>query len=382
MPLYKTNSPVNLLVVCPPLIGSAQPYTPLKRLYPRCANLCYNRGMTIGRDMQFQLNFLFQTAAEGILLTDANGCLERINPAAAAILDLGPDVRGKQAAVLFSRYPELLRLLSETGDQQAEIALPHKRIATGVGADRPGGGRIVLLHDVTERMSIDSRREVLIRQVAHDLRNPLNALTGYADLVARFGVLTENQEKFLGRIRQTSEKLYDLAGTLVDLAWIEAGMSLEHKPIELAHLIREVADDLTEEARQREITIVISIQDPVPTVIGDPCRIKQMIHALLENGVRYSYPDSNVAIHAWQDGPRVYCSVGDQGIGISEADQDNIWSRMWRADDERVRSIPGGGIGLSFARAVVQRHGGQIWVESELDMGTTVTFVLPLAEGW
>ena len=207
-------------------------------------------------------------------------------------------------------------------------------------------------------------------------------MDAYADLVAKFGALTSEQTKMLQRVRQTAQKVYELAETLVDLAWVEAGMALEHRPFDLAKLIHEAIEDLKPEARTRDITLVFSLQDPVPVVMGDPRRIKQAVVYLLENGMRYSYPDSNVAIHAWQEGVRVFCSVGDQGIGISADDQENIWDRLWRSSDERVRAVPGGGIGLTFARAIIRRHGGQIWVESELDEGTTVTFVLPLAEGW
>jgi signal transduction histidine kinase len=103
---------------------------------------------------------------------------------------------------------------------------------------------------------------------------------------------------------------------------------------------------------------------------------------LLENGVRYSYPDSNVAIHAWQHEAQVFCSVGDQGIGIHESDLPHIWDRMWRSDDERVQAVSGGGIGLRFVKVIVERHGGHIWVESRPEQGSTFTFMLPLAEGW
>ena len=334
-------------------------------------------------EREFQLNFLFQTAAEGILITQADGSLARLNPAAAAMLELTPEeVLGEHTAVLFKPYPPLIRLCNAPGDLQIEVTLPHKRLATGVGVDHPGGGRIVLLHDITERAALDSRREALIRQIAHDFRNPLNAVDAYADLVSKFGPLTPEQTKMLQRVRQTAQKVYELAETLVDLSWVEAGMALELQPFGLTGLIREAIEKLEPEARARDITMVLSIQDPVPLVIGDPRRIEQAIVYLLENSVRYSRPASNVAIHAWQDGAKVYCSVGDQGIGIDTDDLENVWDRMWRSSDERVRAVPGGGIGLTFARAIIQRHGGRVWIESELDEGTTVTFVLPLAEGW
>jgi signal transduction histidine kinase len=337
----------------------------------------------MAHDQSFQLNFLFQMAAEGILIVQADGHLERLNPAAAALLELAPgEARGAHTAVIFKHRPDLIRLCNAPGEQQARIALAHKRVATGIGVDRPDGGRIVLLHDITEREALDSRREALIRQIAHDFRNPLNAVNAYADLVGRLGDLTPEQAKMLSRVRQTAQKLYELSETLVDLAWVEAGMALEHRPFKLAHLIRAAITQVESEASAQRITLVMSVQDPVPTVIGDPRRIQQAIVYLLENGIRYSLPDSNVAIHAWQEQTQVFCSVGDRGIGIGAADLDYIWDRMWRSSDERVRAVPGGGIGLTFARAIIERHGGRIWVESGLDEGTTVTFVLPLAEGW
>ncbi len=334
-------------------------------------------------DHHFQLDFLFQNAAEGILIIQADGFLARLNPAASSMLGIMPDAAlGVHVTTLFANNPPLSRLCANPGDQQSDITLPHKRLALGMGADRPGGGRIVLLHDVTERYALDSRREALIHQVAHDFRNPLNAVSAFAELVEKFGDLNEEQSKFLGRIQQTSRKLYDLAETLVDLAWVEAGMALTHRPFEMAHLIREAIIALKPEARPRKITLVFSLQDPLPTMIGDSRRLKQAIICLIENGIRYSHPDSNVAIHAWQDGPNAFCSVGDQGIGIAPEEQDKVWDRLYRAPDDRVRAIPGGGIGLTFARAIVERHGGKIWLESTPEVGTTVTFMLPLAEGW
>ncbi len=339
--------------------------------------------MTTLEDTAFLLDFLFRTAAEGILIMESQGAVARVNPAAAAILGVSPDALiGQRTPVVLRFSPGLMRLMQGRGARQNLIDLPHKRVAMGISEDLPDGGRIVLLHDITERADLDSRREALVRQVAHDFRNPLNALDGYADLVARLGNLSPEQDKFVGRVRQTAQKLYDLSETLVDLAWIEAGMALNPQPCELAHLIREAADEVAKEAQLNGITIVISLQDPIPTLIGDPQRLRQMLICLLKNAVRYSYPESNVAIHAWQDGVEVYCSVGDQGFGITPGEVDMIWDRMWRSNDERVRNVRGGGIGLTFARAIIQRHGGRIWAESELDVGTTVTFVLPLAEGW
>lgn len=333
-------------------------------------------------DRDFQHDFFFQMAAEAILLLDAEGIVERLNPAAAALLGLGPNAVGRAVSDVLHGVPTLVALCQGQGLQQGRVLLPRRRMADGVSQVRPGGGRIVILHDVTERSDIESRRAVLVRQVAHDLRNPLNAISGYADLIGRFGDLNADQRRFLERVCQTADKLYSLAETLVDLAWIEAGMALEHKPVALPEVIRQAVAQLEEQAAARQIALILSLQEPLPPLIGDPRRLGQAVSALLGNAIQYSPPESSVAVHLWQNGQRLYCSVGDQGIGIESDDLPRIWDRLWRSADERVRAVPGGGIGLTVARAVIARHGGRLWAESTPGQGTKVTFVLPLAKGW
>jgi signal transduction histidine kinase len=237
-----------------------------------------------------------------------------------------------------------------------------------------------LLRDVTEQHQLESRREALIRAISHDLRNPISALNGYADLVGKYGEVSEKQALFLTRIQQTCAKLWELTASLVDLAWIEAGMPLQFLPFDLAVIIHQVVEGLAAEARRKEMTIVVSVQEPIPPIMGDPDRVKQAVVHLVDNALQYSPPGSNVGIHAWQQGTRVFCSVADRGFGIDEAELGQIWDRMWRSSDERVRAIPGGGIGLTYVRTILQRHGGMIWVESELNEGTTFTFVLSCVE--
>ena len=91
----------------------------------------------------------------------------------------------------------------------------------------------------------------------------------------------------------------------------------------------------------------------------------------------YSEPQQSVAIHAWSDTEEVYCSVADQGIGIADDEMELIFDRLYRSRDQRVLDIPGGGLGLTMARTIIERHGGDIWATSNLGEGSTFTFVLP-----
>lgn len=323
--------------------------------------------------------FIFRTAAEGILQTSAEGLCCLLNPAAAAMLQVTESaILGKSPREAFPNNPNLIRLLRPGGIRLLDVPLPGDRIAQGTAQNLPDKTRVLLLYDVTEQRQIESRREALVKAIAHDLRNPISALTGYAELVTKFGDLNEKQLHFVTRIRQTSDKLWDVIASLVDLAWIEAGMPLQYAQMNIAAIIRKVVSELTSEARRRHVKIITSIQEPIPPVMGDSARIKLAIYHLLDNAIQYSNPYYNVGIHAWQQQNQVMCSVVDQGIGIDEYELDQVWDRMWRSSDERVRTIPGGGLGLTYVRTIIKRHGGDISVDSKLDSGTTFTFVLPL----
>ena len=216
--------------------------------------------------------FIFRHAAEGILIVNQQNELLHANPAAVSMLRVDLEsIVGRPVDEAFKKNAKLMRLTRMMGPTQLDIRLPGERLATGIAQDL-ADRRVVLLNDVTEQRDLDSRRELLIRTVAHDLRNPLNAMAGYADLVQKLGDVNPQQEKWLTRVRQTTNKLYELALKLVDLAWIECGMPMAHVPVELAGLTREVIEDLKYEAHKRRISIVNSIPDELPAVLGDAGR--------------------------------------------------------------------------------------------------------------
>ena len=324
---------------------------------------------------------LIRYTADGVLVSDAHNLIQKVNPAAAAMLSLTvEEILGRSPTQCFRHNPALINLFTRTDEQILDIRLPKRRLAVGIGTDLSSGGRLVLLQDVTEKRDIDSRRESLVKSVAHDLRNPISAITGYVDLIAKFGELNEQQTRFHQRVQQTTSKLHDVSESLVDLAWIEAGMPIEHMPLQLSRIIDKVVSDLSGLALNRHITIAVSVQSPMPLVMGDARRMTTVIYNLLHNAIIYSYPQQTVAIHAWGDTHEAYCSVADQGIGISDDELELIFDRLYRSRDERVREIPGGGLGLTMARKIIARHGGDIWASSNLGEGSTFTFVLPVVQ--
>ncbi|MCB9453410.1 MAG: PAS domain-containing protein [Anaerolineaceae bacterium] len=332
-------------------------------------------------NMTLAYDFIFRSTSDGILLTNPEGVIEQMNPAGAAMLSIPvEEIIGRTPEQCLRHNPALLNLFARPGGQTLDIRLPKRRLAVGVATTLASGERMVILHDVTEKQDLDSRRVALAHTIAHDLRNPIAAIGGYADLVGKFGGLNEQQDKFLGRIRQTTAKLHEVVESLVDLAWIEAGMPLAHRPIEMGAVINKAVHQLTALAVAHKITIAISLQDPLPPLMGDPERMELAIYQILHNAIMYSHPEQTIAIHAWGDLNECYCSVADRGIGIADEEIPLIFDRMYRSKDERVRDIPGGGLGLTMARTIISRHGGDIWAASNLDVGSTFTFVLPAVQ--
>lgn len=335
--------------------------------------------MTEQNTVQYNLHeYLFRSTSDGVIVATEDLRILQVNPAAVAMLTVTADeLIGLQVNQAFSKYPNLLNLFRREGNQTLDVRLPRRRLAIGMASTLENNYRAVILQDITEKRDLESRREALVRAVAHDLRNPISAIGGYADLVEKFGELEAGQLKFLKRIRQTANKLYDVADSLVNLAWIEAGMPLSHQQISLPKIIHQAIESVESLAQEKRIVIATSLQDPMPEVMGDPDRLQLVIKNLLTNAILYSEPEKPIVIHTWETDGDVYCSVADRGFGIADNEHDLVFDRLFRSRDERVLALPGGGVGLTLAKTIIERHGGDIWATSNLGEGSTFTFVLP-----
>ncbi|MEP7288087.1 MAG: PAS domain-containing sensor histidine kinase [Chloroflexota bacterium] len=326
-----------------------------------------------------QFNLLFNTISDGVIILDHTGVLLRINPAAAGMLRCTPEeIYAKPPDSVFGDLPDLLDLLLGNDPLTRHVVLPANRIALGIAETQPEGGRLVVLQDITEREELDSRREQLIATIGHDLRNPSAAIFGFAELVTLYGPLNAEQDRFVARIAQTATKLQHVAYSLVDLAWVESGMPLQNLPVDLGQVIEQAIVGLEGEAHVKQITITLEVQ-PSIVVMGDAMRLQQVVYNLLNNAILYSDSGQPILIKAIAQQGKAQVSVADHGIGMTTDDLDQIFTRMYRAESEAVRNVPGGGVGLTMARVILKRHGGSIKANSTVGEGSTFSFTLPLA---
>ncbi|MDX2160324.1 MAG: HAMP domain-containing sensor histidine kinase [bacterium] len=323
-------------------------------------------------------SILLERSSEGILIADADGILHTVNPAAAALLGLAiGQLIDRAAAQVFIKNAALLALFSRPGIVTLDIRLLKKRIAQGSGYPLPDGGRLITLRDVTEQRELDSRRESLVSAIAHDLRNPLSVIYAYLDLIAAAGGLNPDQAEHLVTARATTTRLQDILEDLVELAWIESGMPLRFQPTAFGDIIDRAIDTLTLKAHERGMAFAVSVQQPMPMVMGDADRLYTAVVHLIDNAIQYSEPGLLIAIHAWSDATEAAISVADRGFGISQDDLPLVFDRFYRSRDPRVQALSGSGLGLTSARRIAQRHGGSVTVTSTLDKGSTFTLTLP-----
>lgn len=226
-------------------------------------------------------------------------------------------------------------------------------------------------------------KSVFLANVSHELRTPLNAIIGFSSIMAdqMFGPIGhEKYREYLQDIRSSSEHLSDVLGEVLDLAKIEAGQfKMEEEEVDMTKLFHESHALVSGQASQKGFKISVDVPDDLPNIHGDRLRIKQSVLNLLSNAVKFT-PEGrgDVTLKAFmvEDG-RMAIRVSDNGIGIPREEQELVFSPFMRSASALSRSHEGTGLGLSLVKAFVDMHGGEIELESELDVGTSFTLLLP-----
>ncbi|HYU54127.1 MAG TPA: PAS domain-containing sensor histidine kinase [Gemmatimonadaceae bacterium] len=217
-------------------------------------------------------------------------------------------------------------------------------------------------------------RDDVLAVVAHDLRSPVHTILGAAGVVEiiRDG---EAHDRNVQIIQRAARRMERLISDLLDVASIESGtLSVRSAPVDLTLLVSEVLELLEGQSRERSIKLSSEVDPGIPVIMGDHDRLMQVLSNLLGNAIKFTPEGGNIRVRASRKDDRVLVSVADSGIGISPTDLPHVFDRFWKADGS---SAKGAGLGLSIASGIVEAHGGKIWAESELGVGTTMTFTLP-----
>ncbi len=218
------------------------------------------------------------------------------------------------------------------------------------------------------------QQQRFVGDVSHELRTPLTTIRGNAELLAADDTDPAGQRVAIAQIRRETERLSRLVDELLVLARADALEAFEPRPVQLDEVLMETFADLQGIAGRR---LRVSAIEAV-TVGGEPDRLKQLVLVLLDNALRYA-PDGTVDVSIADDGRDAVLRVEDDGIGIAVSDLPHVFERFYRGDAARRIDASGSGLGLPIARWIVERHGGEIRIESRPRHGTRVTVRVPLA---
>jgi len=335
---------------------------------------------------------LFDRMIEGLIVIDAGGRIRLANRAAGALFGFPSPATGR-TIMEATRHHEVAALATRL-DREPEILGHELRLEAVENSkflqvnalalrDSSGGrdGAILVFHDLTQLRQLESVRQEFVANVSHELRTPLSLIKSATETLLDGGkedpaALT----RFLQIIEKHANRLTLLIDDLLMLSTLDSGtMRLNLQPVSLRAGVSEVVSDLKARASLRGVVIENTVEAAL-IADADPDRLRQVLSNLIENAVKYGRVEGRVTVSARaMERGRIEVSVSDDGPGIPADACARIFERFYRADKARSREQGGTGLGLSIVKHVVQAHGGEVRVDSELGSGSTFYFTLAAA---
>jgi PAS domain S-box-containing protein len=244
-------------------------------------------------------------------------------------------------------------------------------------------GTVSLMRDITEQAAIEAMKTEFISIVSHELRTPLTPIKGYIDLIMEgdAGEITEEQAEYLQIVQSNTDALVALVNDLLDISKIEAGkIDLDLKPLSLETVIQEALTVHRQAIESKGLGVRTELSAPLPPVKADRGRMTQVLNNLISNAYKYTAPGGTITINALAEGEFLEIAVSDTGVGISREDQKKLFTKFFRAKNPATREAGGTGLGLAITKSIVEKHRGEIWVESQLGKGSSFHFTIPLLE--
>lgn len=297
-------------------------------------------------------------------------------------------VAASSEGALEAMYGDLLRINNEQANMLRDLA---RRNAKSEPPEALMDAMMQLNNELTglqrelakksrELERLNERKNEVLGMVAHDLRNPLGVISGYAKLMTSgiTGELNERQSDMMGRIGLTSSHMLGMVDDLLDISAIESGrVELETEAIDPGALLSEAVSLSQSMAASKNIELVLEA-GPLPGIRADNGKLRQVIDNLLSNAIKYSHPESRVRVMAVEEEGMLRVDVIDQGQGIPEEELGSLFRVFGKTSVKSTAGEKSTGLGLAIVKKIVDTHGGRIWAESEVGKGSTFSFTVPL----
>lgn len=340
--------------------------------------------------------FAVTSSASGIAITNLDGIMTYVNLACLSMWDYEQEeeVLGKHAINFFADKNEFgvaLKAVLKEGVWQGEAKARRSDGSTfdvlvlaNLVADADGEPFCMMASfvDITERKKLEQLKDEFIGLVSHELRTPLTVIGGcLSTLLTELNRLSPSEvQQLLKDALLESQSLSHLIENLLELSRAQAQqLALYPELIDVKSLVRETLRKIKRQAPSHRF--VTSVPDKLPSINGDPLRIERILYNLLDNAAKYSPPSSQIKVSAYAEPERLVIGISDHGKGLSSSEQARIFGPFQRLENNRPDQARGAGLGLMVCRRLVEAHGGEIWVESKKDRGSTFFFSLPRRKG-
>ena len=326
---------------------------------------------------QTELDTIIGSMGEGMLLLNDRGKIVSINPAAARLLGADGDTVGADMLTV-SRNLELNDVLTQTLRGRSEVRTVsfetgrYQISASPVMSEGKVMGAALCFFDVTEKERAEQMRREFTANVSHELKTPLQSISGYAELMKNDMVKSEDIVPFAGKIYSEAQRMVRLVEDIISLSHLDEGAGdMRWTDVDLYELAVKAVGALEPEAEAAGVTV--SLRGESCILHGIPQLLHSIVYNLCDNAIKYNRAGGEVFVNIKKEDGEVVLSVRDTGIGIPADERERIFERFYRVDKSRSKEVGGTGLGLSIVKHAAMIHHATIDVDSTVGEGTTVT---------
>lgn len=335
-----------------------------------------------------QLQLLINHLNLGVIQLDPSGKVVLMNPFAARLLAIDTPLLHQHYQVLI-KSRTLVEMIQQTKQHEVtlhreiELYVPtFKQIDVTILPDRLKKGdrpmMLVLLYDITAVRQLETVQSEFVTNASHELRTPITAIKGFTETLLSGALQDEAAAyQFVEIIDREANRLELIANDILSLAQAERGEELAQETFDLAESISMIVGNFQPIAEAKAIQIASKVDSSI-TITSHRPWVEQILINLIDNAIKYSEENGQVAVNCRREAEMVVISIKDTGYGIAPEEQERIFERFYRVDKARSRHSGGTGLGLSIVRHMVTSLSGEIWVDSQLGKGSTFFVRLPI----
>lgn len=334
---------------------------------------------------QQRLAAILQSTEDAVLMFDADGRLELVNPAGEKLFEDHPIMLGQpleRGNGCDALVRNLEQALASKGPVDADIEWSDHRSFTAQFTPIEVNSCVVILHDVTRFKDWKRVTDEFISTASHNLKHPITVITGFAQLLPQVGPLNEKQMGYANQINIAAQNMNVLVQDMLDLvkADLGTGAEIKRESVDLHEVISEIIFEFRPQAFAKRQTLQFDSVERHFTIQAEPTQIRQVLRNLVNNAIKYTPDGGSVTITLETLDHKVVTKVQDTGYGIPPEDLPLIFNRFYRVKNNDTRGIEGNGLGLAIVRSIVEQHGGQVTVVSECGKGSCFSIILPLSQ--